>query len=246
MGLYARYVLPRLIDAAMDNAHSAAERSRVVPRASGTVLEVGAGSGLNLPFYGPGVVKLYALDPSADVWRLGRERARRAPFPVEFVQSSAERVPLPDGSADVVTCAQAFHWFDQERALPEIARVLRPGGRIALVWNTRDDSQGWVAELTETVIGRSEFRDHGVIEVTKGIDDSGLYGPVERASFTHVQLLGRDDLVELVRSRSQCAVLPEDERRPVLERVGAMFDAHSRDGVLAMPYVTECFRAARR
>jgi SAM-dependent methyltransferase len=159
---------------------------------------------------------------------------------------SAESLPLPDGSADVVTCAQAFHWFDQQRALPEIARVLRPGGRIALVWNTRDDSQGWVAELTETVIGRSEFRDDGVVAVTASIDDSGLYGPVERASFAHVQLLGRDDLVELVRSRSQCAVLPEDERRPVLERVGAMFDAHSRDGVLAMPYVTECFRAARR
>ena len=59
-------------------------------------------------------------------------------------------------------------------------------------------------------------------------------------------MLGRSDLVELVRSRSQCAVLSEDERRPVLEHVEALFDAHSRDGVLAMPYVTECFRAVRR
>jgi SAM-dependent methyltransferase len=162
------------------------------------------------------------------------------------VRGSAEVIPVPDGSADVVTCGQAFHWFDHEVALPEIARVLRPGGRLALVWNTRDDSQAWVAELTDTVIGRSEFRNHGVVAVTASIDDSGLYGPVERASFAHVQLLGRSDLVELVRSRSQCAVLTEDERRPVLDHVGTLFDAHSRDGVLAMPYVTECFRAVGR
>ena len=161
------------------------------------------------------------------------------------VRGSAEEIPLPDGSADVVTCAQAFHWFDHETALHEIARVVRCGGRLALAWNTRDDSQAWVAELTETVIGRSEFRDGGVVAVTASLEDSGLYGPVERASFAHVQLLGRSELVELVLSRSQCAVLSEDERRPVLEHVGALFDAHSRDGVLAMPYVTECFRAVR-
>jgi SAM-dependent methyltransferase len=161
------------------------------------------------------------------------------------VRGSAESIQLAGGSADVVTCAQAFHWFDHGVALAEMARVLRPGGRIALVWNTRDDSQGWVAELTDTVIGRSEFRERGVVASTASIDGSGLFGPVERASFSHVQVLGRPDLVELVRSRSQCAVLSEDERRPVLDHVGELFDRHSRDGVLAMPYVSECFRAVR-
>ncbi len=162
------------------------------------------------------------------------------------VRGSAEEIPLPDGSADVVTCAQAFHWFDREVALCEMARVLRPGGRLALVWNTRDDSLGWVAELTDTVIGRSEFREGGVVAATVIIGEGDLYGPVEHASFAHVQLLGRSELVELVRSRSQCAVLSEEERRPVLEHVEALFDEHSREGVLAMPYVTECFRAVRR
>ena len=206
------------------------------------VVDLGAGTGKltrSLVALGHRVSAVEPLEEMLD-------RLRVAVPAAAALLGSAESLPLPDGSADVVTCAQAFHWFDPERALPEIARVLRPGGRIALVWNTRDDAQAWVAELTETVIGRSEFRDDGVVAVTGSIDDSGLYGPVERASFRHVQLLGRGDLVELVRSRSQCAVLSEDERRPVLERVGTMFDTHARDGVLAMPYVTECFRAVRR
>lgn len=162
------------------------------------------------------------------------------------LQGSAESVPLADGSADVVTAAQAFHWFDQPVALREIARVLRPGGRIALVWNARDDTEEWVAAFTDTVVGRSTFRKGGVALAAGSIDASGLYGPVERATFAHAQTLRRGELIELVRSRSECAVLAEEERRPVLEHVGALFDAHATDGVLAMPYVTECFRAVKR
>ena len=157
----------------------------------------------------------------------------------------AEAIPLADGSADVVTVAQAFHWFDRPAALREIARVLRPHGRVSLVWNTRDDTEEWVAEFTDTIIDRSTFRKVGAAATAASIDEAGLYGPVERASFAHVQMLGRAELVALVRSRSECAVLPEGERRPVLEHVEALFDAHARDGTLAMPYVTECFRAQR-
>ena len=206
------------------------------------VVDLGAGTGkLTRSLVALGH-RVTAVEPLEEML----EQLRHAVPGANALRGSAEAIPLPDGSADVVTCAQAFHWFDHEVALPEMARVLRPAGRIALVWNTRDDSQGWVAELTDTVIGRSEFRDDGVVAVTANVDESGLFGPVERGSFAHVQLLGREDLVELVRSRSQCAVLSEDERTPVLERVEALFDAHSRNGVLAMPYVTECFRAARR
>jgi ubiquinone/menaquinone biosynthesis C-methylase UbiE len=161
------------------------------------------------------------------------------------VTGTAESMPLADGAADVVTVAQAFHWFDHAAALREIARVLRPGGRLGLVWNTRDDTEEWVTKFTDTIVGGSDFRAGGVAAMTGHIDGSGLYGAVERASFSHVQLLRRDELVALVSSRSECAVLPDEEQRPVLARVGALFDTYATDGVLAMPYVTECFRTTR-
>jgi SAM-dependent methyltransferase len=154
---------------------------------------------------------------------------------------NAESIPLPDGSADVVTCAQAFHWFDHGPALAEIARVLRSGGRLGLVWNTRDERVPWVGELSELMVGRSKMgRRYPDV-----IDRSGLYGPVEHEDFDHSQELGREALRELVLSRSDCAILPPDEREPILDRVDGMFDRHARDGVLRLPYVTVCFRAVR-
>jgi SAM-dependent methyltransferase len=150
-------------------------------------------------------------------------------------------MPLPDASADVVTCAQAFHWFDHGPAFLEIARVLRPGGRLALVWNARDEREPWVAELSDVMVGRTD-----VLRTATGvIEESGLFGPVERAEFQHVQEIDRATLQELVLSRSDCALLTAQERAPVLERVDRLFDTHARDGILRMPYVTECFRAVR-
>jgi SAM-dependent methyltransferase len=158
------------------------------------------------------------------------------------VPGGAEAIPLPDGAADVVTCAQAFHWFDQPAALTEIARVLRPGGRIALAWNTRDDRHVWVTGLSGA-IGSETVESRDAVEP---IDASGLFGPVERATFAFAQRLDRTGLQELVLSRSYCATKAPAEREPILTEVDRLFDEHAEGGAIELPYRTECFRASCR
>jgi SAM-dependent methyltransferase len=158
------------------------------------------------------------------------------------ILGSAEVIPLPDAHADVVTCAQSFHWFDHAVALPEIARVLRPGGRLGLVWNTRDERDSVVQRLS-AIIGSESVEESDVVDV---IAASGLYGPVETAAFEHAQTLDRELLLELVLSRSYCAKLPPPEREPILEAVGALYDEVAVPEGIRLPYVTECFRASKR
>jgi SAM-dependent methyltransferase len=202
------------------------------------VVDLGAGTGKltrTLAALGHHVV---AVEPLGEML----DRLRAAVPGATAVAGSAESMPLPDGAADVVACAQAFHWFDHEPALAEIARVLRPGGRIALVWNVRDERVPWVSELSDAMVGRTGV-DRGA---AAPIEQSGLYGPVEHATFEHTQTVDREALRSLVLSRSYCAVLAEEERAPILGRVDRLFDEHARDGLLTLPYVVECFRAERR
>lgn len=161
---------------------------------------------------------------------------------VTALAGTAERIPLPDGAVDVVTVAQAFHWFDAERAVREIARVLRPGGVLALVWNRRVEGERWTEELSGGWRGTNR---PGVEEDDGAIATSGLYGPVEHATFGFTQHLDLEGLRDLVVSRSSCAVLSEEERRPVLAQLDVLFDEHAVDGSVALPYRTECFRALR-
>ncbi len=169
------------------------------------------------------------------------EQLRRAVPEAGALSGGAEAIPLTDASADVVVCAQAFHWFDHPVALREIARVLRSGGRIALVWNTRDDRVPWAASLSETIGSETvESRDG-----EEPIAASSLFGPVERTSFEFVQRVDRETLLDLVRSRSYCAVMEPKEREDVLGRVGSLYDANADSDGLDLPYLTECFRAVR-
>ncbi len=154
---------------------------------------------------------------------------------------AAEALPMSDASADVVVCAQAFHWFDRAAALEEFARVLRPGGRIGLVWNTRDDREPWAAELSRAV--GNESVESGDAE--EPVAASELFGPVEQATFSFVQPLDRERLLDLVRSRSYCAVMVPEERELVLARVSALYDARAGEDGIRLPYVTDCFRAVR-
>ena len=161
---------------------------------------------------------------------------------VTALKGRAEEIPLPDAVADVVTCAQAFHWFDHTSAMREIARVLRPEGRLALIWNSRDDRDPWMARMSE-IIGNETVSEW---DVSAPIDASGLFGAVETAKFTFEQLLDRDGLLDLVLSRSYCAKLPPVERHPILEAVGRLYDETASTAGVRLPYVTECFRATKK
>jgi ubiquinone/menaquinone biosynthesis C-methylase UbiE len=134
MSLYRTYVLPRLIHRAMQNRHAAAERARFVPCASGTVLEVGIGSGLNIPFYSPDLDTLVGLDPSVALWKLGRQRTAAAPFPIAYIGGSGEHIPLEDQRCDTVVTTWTLCTIpDPVMALTEMRRVLKPDGRLIFV-----------------------------------------------------------------------------------------------------------------
>jgi ubiquinone/menaquinone biosynthesis C-methylase UbiE len=158
------------------------------------------------------------------------------------VEGTAEAIPLEDSTADGVTAAQAFHWFDRTRALPEIYRVLRPGRGVALVWNIRDQSHDLHRAYAET-IRPYRTREYPEQEDTAGaLRDSLLFEGVEERTFRHVQRMTADGLVERASSVSFIAQLPEDERGALLERVRALAPAGSFD----FPYLTKVFTARRR
>jgi len=132
MGLYTRFILPKIVNFTCGTKSCMRQRANVVPSALGCVLEVGFGSGLNLPFYDKAKVRhIWALDPSRELWDLAEERVRGAGLPVEFLNATAEGIPLPDRSADTVLVTFTLCTLpDVSRALREMARVLKPGGEL--------------------------------------------------------------------------------------------------------------------
>lgn len=205
-----------------------------VPDAARTVVDLGAGTGkLTRALRAPGR-EVVAVEPSAG---MRAEFARVLPG-VRVLAGTGESIPLPDASADAVVCAQAWHWVDPGRAVPEAARVLRPGGRLALVWNSRDVSVPWVAELDRIL------RDHAAAPgEDRQVDRVGEpFGPVERRDFRWRHPMPAAEIVDMVASRSYVITLAPAVRAGLLDRVRALLAA---ERPAEMPYVTECHRVHR-
>lgn len=132
MGFYDKHILPRVINCACATKPIMKQRDKVVPLATGTVLEIGIGTGLNLPYYDAAKVeRLIGLDPSEKSWELAGERAAHLDFDVEFIGLSGEHIPLDENSVDTVLVTYALCTIpDPVVALHGMARVLRPGGSL--------------------------------------------------------------------------------------------------------------------
>ncbi|MGO4690969.1 class I SAM-dependent methyltransferase [Glaciibacter sp. 2TAF33] len=199
------------------------------------VLDLGAGTGkLTAELVRRGAT-VTAVDPSDDMLRVLRSRLPQ----VTTLRGSAEQIPLADASVDLVTVAQAWHWVDAEAASAEVARVLRPGGRLALVWNSRDESVGWVDELSAAM--HQGLHEAGRYRPTLG---AGLVVTGQRAdSWLHHTT--RAGILALSTTRSYYLVAPPAEQQAMLGRIEAVLDRHAETSGTAvdLPYLTECWLA---
>src|SRR5579872_3648760 len=156
------------------------------------VVDLGAGTGKFTRVVAALGHEVIAVEPDPRMRELLAERTSG----VTVLAGSAEAIPLSDTSVDAVVAAQSFHWFDTGEARAEIARVLRPGGVLAPIWNVRDDSVPWVAELSLTVLdGASSASDHAA-----RVDFGPCFLPAARAEFRHADAHTIESLLELVRS----------------------------------------------
>jgi SAM-dependent methyltransferase len=200
-----------------------------------TVLDLAAGTGKLTRALAAGEATVIAVEPVAEM---------RAALPdsVTALDGTAEAIPLEDGSVDLVTVAQAFHWFDGPAALAEIHRVLRPGGRLAIVWNRRvehDPVNAAIEELIEPY--RRGTPTHRGDAWRGAFDRTTLFGPLEEHVYANEQVLDSDGLAARICSISFIAQLPEPERAGLLARTRDL----TADGPVTVRYRTEVHLADR-
>ena len=174
----------------------------------------------------------------------------RAVLPgVSAMPGRAEEIPLPDASVDAVVCGQAAHWFDMDKALPEIARVLAPGGVLAGLWNMDDNRVPWVAGLAE-ICPSTMTLGHWIEERgwPSAVEGSALYLPASRAEFPNGQVRTVDSLVAALGTHSRQLIMAPADRDELLGRVRDYLpqQPETAHGEFTMPMVTGVLRAIKR
>jgi SAM-dependent methyltransferase len=199
------------------------------------VVDLAAGTGKLTRALAARGCAVVAVEPVAEM------RAAIAP-PARAVAGTAEAIDLPDASADGVTVAQAFHWFDGPRALAEIHRVLRPGGVLALIWNRRR-MEDEIQIALEAILGphRGRVPAHRDDSWRAALAGSPLFGPVREAAFANVQELDADGLADRFGSVSFVSSMGDDERAALLGEVRAL----AVGGAVTLRYVVELQVATR-
>jgi SAM-dependent methyltransferase len=202
------------------------------------VVDLGAGTGIFtrlLISLGHDVIP---VEPDEGMRAKLRERSPG----VEVLAGSAESIPLPAESVDAVTAAQSHHWFDNDAAHAEIARVVRPGGVFTPLWNEEDESLEWVAELGRRA--RLIERADPAARRADRTDFGTLFAPVEHAAFRHSVSHTAETLLALVQSRSEYLVAREEDRSRITSAVRNLTD--QRPEPFELPYITRALKAVRR
>ena len=221
------------------------EELRIGP--GGRVLDLAAGTGkLTRQLVDTGA-ELVAVEPIAEM----RAKLVEALPGVEAMDGTAEAIPLLDRSVDAVVVGQAFHWFDGDRAVREIHRVLRPGGGLGLIWQARDVVRPWIERLEEIIDraddGHPRFRtgewrdafDRATLSAREAFDRVPLFDPIEDATFGTVQRGDPETIVDRVASISYVAAMPRDRRDAVLDEVRDLLATHPDTAgaeVIELPY----------
>jgi ubiquinone/menaquinone biosynthesis C-methylase UbiE len=202
-----------------------------------TVLELGAGTGKLTEVLHRAGHDVLATDPLIDMLTVLADRV-----PAHHAVATAEHIPVRSRSMDVVVCGQSFHWFDHDPAMAEIARVLRPGGIVALAWNTYDEGIPWVKRLKKLVSPNVDDEARA-----KPLMETPFFGFVEQKQFRFWQPHTAKSLADLARSTSHVATMSESARADVLAKVDALYAEYGRghDG-MQVPYITRCYRAVVR
>ncbi|MDQ1583598.1 MAG: hypothetical protein QOF36_1652 [Microbacteriaceae bacterium] len=232
--------------ASFDRAADVYERARpeypveavdwLLPADARTVLDLGAGTGKLTRALAARGLEVYAVDPSPRML----DQLRVAVPGAIIHEGTAEDIPLADASVDAVLVAQAWHWVDQDASLPSVARVLKPGGTLGLVWNIRDETVPWVARLTKIA-----YPAESEIFLETGTIQHEGFGEIESTRFAWSSEFTRDELLNLVRSRSYFITAGAAEQASILGGVNDLLDTDpdlvGRDS-WTMPYVTHAFR----
>lgn len=215
-------------------------RERLDLRAGRTVLDLAAGTGKLTRLLVPTGATIIAVEPVEAM----RAKLVEVVPGVEVRDGTAEALPLGDASVDCVTVAQAFHWFRARDALGEIDRVLRPGGGLALIWNSRDVSVPWVTRLNQVIRwnrGQIPAYDSGAEDWAALVADAGGFTPLQFTSFRHEQEMDLPLLLDRVSSTSYIAALADDDRARLLDDVRALVSEAGLAEHFALPHRTDLY-----
>jgi ubiquinone/menaquinone biosynthesis C-methylase UbiE len=208
----------------------------LLPPGARTVLDLGAGTGkLTRSLAAARGLEVIAVEPLDEM----RASLVEALPEVRALAGTAEAIPLPDASVDAVTVAQAWHWVDPERATAEVARVLRPGGTLGLIWNRRDERVDWMRRLSQVMgTADSEVMDMDAVEIR------APFGPTETFVTDWSRPMDVDLLVEMAASRSYVITATPERRREILDAVRVLMENEPDVGSeFDFPYRTYCFKA---